>query len=179
MAEITLQVVLQIVQTIALIVGIAYYLFIMRNTQRTQELTLRAQEQALETRQAQVFMQIYREDVSQKGPYGLMDLLEWEFKDADEFDEKYGRHTNPDAYRSYNYWLNYMEGLGIMVREGYISIHLVALMSSGGVKNLWRKFQPLIYEQRERHNWPRWSIEFEYLYDTLMDYAEKHPELHI
>jgi hypothetical protein len=108
-----------------------------------------------------------------------MDLLKWEFKDANEFDAKYGREANPDAYRSYSFWINYMEGMGVMVREGYISIRLIALLSSGAVKNLWRKYQPLLYEERKRHNWPRWAIEFEYLYDTLIDYADKHPELQI
>jgi uncharacterized membrane-anchored protein YhcB (DUF1043 family) len=50
MVEITYQMVLSTLQTIALIVGIAYYLIIMRNSQRNQALALRAQEQALETR---------------------------------------------------------------------------------------------------------------------------------
>jgi uncharacterized protein HemX len=61
MVEITYQMILSTLQTIALIVGIVYYLIIMRNTQKTrelslraQELTLKAQEQAKETRQAQL-----------------------------------------------------------------------------------------------------------------------------
>ena len=126
-----------------------------------------------------MFMQIFQQDLVERGPHGIMDLLEWEFEDADDFDAKYGRDTNPEADKSWEYWQNFMEGMGVLVREGYVSIRLIALMSSGGVKNLWRKFQPLIYEERERHNWPRWGIEFEYLYDTLMGYAEKHPELQI
>ncbi len=59
MVEITLPLVLQILQTAGILVGIIYYITIMRNTQKTrelslraQELTLKAQEQAKETRQA-------------------------------------------------------------------------------------------------------------------------------
>jgi uncharacterized protein HemX len=66
MVEITLPIMIQIVQTLALLVGIVYYITIMRNTQKTrelslraQELTLKAQEQAKETRQAGLLMQIY------------------------------------------------------------------------------------------------------------------------
>ena len=59
MAEITYQMLLSTIQTIALIVGIIYYLTIMRNAQKTRELTLKSQEHATETRQAQLFMQIY------------------------------------------------------------------------------------------------------------------------
>ena len=58
MVEVTLPIVLQMVQTIALIVGIIYYLTIMRNQQRTRELALKAQEHATETRQTQIFMQL-------------------------------------------------------------------------------------------------------------------------
>ena len=168
----TLQTLLTYLTLISVPVGVFYHIMTLRNTRRNQELQL-------ESRQAQMFMQVFQEDIIHRGPHGLMDLLDWEFSDADDFDAKYGREVNPEAYKSYSYWTNYMEGMGVMVREGYINIRLIALLSSGAVKSLWRKFQPLIYEERERHNWPRWGVEFEYLYDALMDYAEKHPELQI
>lgn len=63
MADITYQMVLSTIQTVSLVVGVIYYITIMRNSQRTRELTLesqelarKAQEHALETRQAQMFM---------------------------------------------------------------------------------------------------------------------------
>ena len=52
MVDITLPIVLQIVQTAGILVGIVYYIAIMRNNQRTQQMQL-------ETRQAQLFMQLY------------------------------------------------------------------------------------------------------------------------
>ena len=52
MVDITYQIVLSTLQTVALVVGIAYYLFIMRNSQRNQQMQL-------ETRQAQLFMNTY------------------------------------------------------------------------------------------------------------------------
>ena len=48
MVEITLPIILQIVQTVGILVGIAYYLIIMRNSQRSQQIQL-------ETRQALSF----------------------------------------------------------------------------------------------------------------------------
>jgi hypothetical protein len=44
MVEITLPIVLQILQTVGILVGIVYYITIMRNSQRTRELSLQAQE---------------------------------------------------------------------------------------------------------------------------------------
>jgi len=42
MVEITLPIMLQIMQTVGILVGIIYYITIMRNTQKTRELTLKA-----------------------------------------------------------------------------------------------------------------------------------------
>jgi hypothetical protein len=73
-------------------IGIAaiYYTLTLRNSQR-------AQRMQLESRQAQMFMQIFQEDLTQKGQHSLMDLLEWEFTDTDDFDAKYGKKVNPEA----------------------------------------------------------------------------------
>ena len=72
-----------------------------------------------------------------------------------------------------------MEGIGVLVREGYVNVRLVALLTSGSVRIGWEKLRDYAYEARERYNWPRYAIEYEYLYNTLMEYAEKHPELQI
>ena len=87
--------------------------------------------------------------------------------------------NNPEAYLDMGYVLDYMEGISVLVREGYVSIRLVALLNEGFIKYSWKKFQPFIRAYREKYNWPRWYIEFEFLYDTLMKYAEEHPELQI
>jgi hypothetical protein len=44
MVEITLPIILQLLQTAGILVGIIYYITIMRNTQKTRELTLQSQE---------------------------------------------------------------------------------------------------------------------------------------
>ena len=61
MVEFTLPIVLQIVQTVGILVGIIYYITIMRNQQRTRELALTAQEHATETRQTEIFMRLYEQ----------------------------------------------------------------------------------------------------------------------
>ncbi len=52
MVEITYQMVLSTLQTAGILVGIYYYVMTLRNQRKNQEL-------ALETRQAQLFMNIY------------------------------------------------------------------------------------------------------------------------
>ena len=57
MVEITYQMVLSTIQTASLVVGIVYYITIMRNTQRTRELTLKAQEETERARQRDMIIQ--------------------------------------------------------------------------------------------------------------------------
>lgn len=58
MVEITYQMVLSTLQTLSLGVGVIYYIMTLQNTRRNQQLTL-------ETRQAQLLMQIYQELISE------------------------------------------------------------------------------------------------------------------
>jgi len=54
-----LSMVRDIVTILGVVGGFTYYVMTVRATQRNQALSLKAQEQQLETRQAQFFMQIY------------------------------------------------------------------------------------------------------------------------
>jgi hypothetical protein len=59
--QVTFQTLFQFLQTVGILVGVFYYIMTIKANQRNQELTLKAQEQALETRQTQIFMQIYNQ----------------------------------------------------------------------------------------------------------------------
>jgi hypothetical protein len=184
MVEITYQMILSTIQTIALIVGIIYYITIMRNTQKTRELTLesqeltrKAQEQQLETRQAQMFMQIYNQ--SHNDPsftkainqiLGIKKIETYEeFKEINR-DEKLKEAINRTGM--------FYEGLGVLVKEGYIDIRLVALLMTGMTRNWWETvYQSWIADGRVKMNFPRMLSESEYLYDELMKYIKEHPEL--
>ena len=69
------------------------------------------------------------------------------------------------------------EGVGVMVRENLIDIRLVALTASGDIMILWEKLFPLIEGLREHNNWPRFSVEYEYLYNEIKRFMEEHAEL--
>ena len=69
--------------------------------------------------------------------------------------------------------------MGVLVREGYVDVRLVALMISSMIMTLWMRFGPIILETRRIQNWPRYYSEFEYLYNSLVEYANGHPELEI
>ena len=175
MVEITYQMVLSTIQTIALVVGIVYYLTIMRNAQKTRELTLKSQENATETRQAQLFMQIYDKWSSTEYTEAWHLINNADFKTYEEMMEFY----NKEEYRrAFGKIVGFYEGVGVLVKEGLVDIRLVALLMTGTTTIFWRKMEPFIPEIR-KYGYPRAYIETEYLYDKLMKYIQEHPEIEV
>ena len=73
----------------------------------------------------------------------------------------------------------YYEGIGVLVREGYVEIGLVAKLLSGNVVWFWERYGEGIINLRRDLNWPRFSIELEYLHDKVVEYKERNPDLDI
>jgi len=176
MVEITYQMVLSTLQTIALIVGIAYYLFIMRNSQRNQELARKTQEQALETRQAQLFMQIYSKFTEEYFNRNFFEFQARQWRDTDDYIEKYDE--NIEARAKFATLANYFEGVGVLVKRGLIDVSLMDDLMSGGIIMFWEKIEDVIKETRIRYNFPQRAEYIEYLYNQIKTVVEEqHPEL--
>jgi len=180
MVEITYQMVLSTLQTVGLLVGIFYYITIMRNTQKTRELTLesqelarKAQEQATEARQAQLCMQLVN---GWSQPHLMEARAFYQNMEATGYDEYVDLWTNPETKMQMRQWGSYCEGIGVLVREEYIDIKIVAGLMGGVVKGDWEKIREHTYKMREILGFPRLWIEWEYLYNALMKYAEENPE---
>ena len=182
MVEFTLPIVLQILQTAALFVGIIYYITIMRNAQKTrdlslraQELTLKAQEQAVETRQAQLFMQL--NDRWQLMNWAkIMPHISEKISGYKELSER--MESDPEFRQTISDLGSFYEYLGVIVKEGYLSIRLVALMWAGVTRTFWENIaEPMLEEMREATGYPRGWSETEYLCRELIRYMDEHPEL--
>ena len=175
MVEITYQMVLSTLQTIALIVGITYYLIIMRNSQR-------AQQHQSETRQAQLFMNIYNQSFT--NPHFIDSIqrvlsLKWE-----SFDEYLALtdYANPETRvngLAMGTLTGLFEGVGVLVKEGLLDIRMVALLMTGPVKHYWEKIEPIVEDFREYSNYPRFVSETEYLYKELKKYIAEHPDIEV
>ncbi len=89
MVEFTFPIVLQLVQTVGVLVGIVYYISVMRNAQRTRELSLGVQEEAERARQRDMIIQrsqTYGLDYM-RAWYEASDMTDWD--DVEGFYEKY------------------------------------------------------------------------------------------
>ena len=132
-----------------------------------------------ETREATLFNSIYqtllREDL-----FKVMFELhnEYEYKDYDDFIQKYGADTNPEAYYSWHRYMAHLEGIGIYVHRGLVNPELIDDFMSGDIIGFWEKFMPYIVEARERRNFPQYFEHVEYLYNQVKSIRDKqHPEL--
>ena len=163
------------------LIAAIFYILNLRISQRNQELMLKAQEQSaraqqqtLETRQAQMFMNIYQQTTSKDFTSAYNKFISSQWENYSESRELFQKKEFADDF----YILGmYFEGLGVLVKEGYLPIRLVALLLTGMTRSFWEKLKPIMDEARVEMGYVRWFSETEYLYDELLRYLDKHPEL--
>ena len=155
---------------IGIIVSILYYTNVLGNANKTQQMQL-------ETRQAQLFMQIYDKWTDPEFNEMVNEVIHKEWKDYDEWYD----NTNNWAHNSENTGKNravgqYFEGIGVLVKRGLVDVQLVDDMMSGFVLAYWNIQGPYYKEFRKRFNAPAVLEWAEYLYEEVRKVAEKqHP----
>jgi len=166
----TLQAVSYIMGSLGVFVAAVYYVSTLRNNQRTQQLQL-------ETRQAQLFMQIYNQ--SHNDPTFIEAIQRiYEIGKIGSYSEWQEVNHDDGNRKAINRVGMFYEGLGVLVKEGYVSIRLVALLMTGMTRNWWKNiYMSHVSDTRVRMSFPRFMSESEYLYDELMKYTKEHPEL--
>jgi hypothetical protein len=167
--QLTLQTLIFFIQAVGILVGVTYHIMTLRNTRKNQELTL-------ETRQAQMFMQMYNRYMDSLEGVDHIDVIQnskfdsvGEYEELVESDEKFSR-----VYRAYG---SFYEGLGVLVKEGLLNVRLVALMWGGPTRMFWEKIAPILAEYRVYIRYPRLWSETEYVCREVLRYMEEHPEL--
>jgi len=158
---IELSVVRDLVAIFGVIAAFSYYVLIVRNSQRTQQ-------QQLETRKAQLFMQLYDRFTSTRfHRQGNAIRFQWEWSDFDDFIEKYGPENNLEAWADMLTVFTVFEGMGLLVKKKLVDVNMVDELMLGLITRTWESFETLIPEYRERFNWPQAGRSFEYLYNEM------------
>ena len=165
MVEITLPIVLQIIQTVSISVGIIYYLFIMRNVQKS------AQRENLLLR-FQSFDKTYnmaREDFNEQEWGNTM--------------EDFWNHSS-ESRANFNYLHMRFNNLGVVLKEKMMDPDIFyQLFPPMQTMSIWERIENIIKDYRKRTNDTTYNEAFEYLYNetkkrypdisTLRDYAAK------
>jgi len=159
--------VLSTLQTIALIVGIVYYITIMRNQQKTRELALKAQEQATETRQTQIFLRLFEQINNVETQTQWAELVNMEI-DNDEYLMKYDSSVNPVHFgKRAHHWYTF-NTIGELLQMEVIKPDLLHRLQLGPtVITMWKRWEHIIKATRAREKAPYLWSGFEYLYNEL------------
>jgi ABC-type multidrug transport system fused ATPase/permease subunit len=160
---------LNMLQTGAILIGVFIALMEIRHMRQTRETEL-------ETRQAQLFMQLYTRFSEEKKGLRVLDALQnSKYESVDEFLEL--QETDENFRKVIEARATFFEGIGVLVKEGLLNIRYVALMWAGPTKMFWEKIKPVIEDLREHYGYPRLWSEAEYLCKEVIKYTDKHPEL--
>jgi hypothetical protein len=163
----TLQTTISLLTLVSLTIGVIYHIMTLNNTRKNQEIQI-------ETRQAQLFMQIYEAYASEETMKMYFELLHFEWDDLADFERKYGSGDNVElAAKREAHWAWY-DGMGVLLRRKLIDPDVVFdTLGHGGVIHMWTKFESIIKAQREHFKIPHRFNGFEYLAEEMMKLAKQ------
>ena len=146
---------------IGIIVSILYYTSVLRNQNRT--------------RQAQLFTQLYKDYRTPENLSLMSKAMQMNWNDYDEFQSKYSSITQMEERLPYTFWSMYFQEIGILLKEGFIDITLVAQFLPDFFRGYWKKFEPIILEERKRTNYPQYFGGMEFLYNEFCKHRGHEP----
>ena len=155
---------------LGLTASIIYYASILRNANKTQQMQL-------ETRKAQLFMNIFQNINSEESHKTWADLMSEQFDGYNDWVTKYDHSLNAESFSKRTHiWYTY-NCIGFLLQDGIIDIELANNVVGVFVILQWMKYGDLIKELREKQGLPRYYVGFEYLVDELMKYYEEYPDM--
>jgi hypothetical protein len=166
-----LQSVSYIAGALGVCVAASYYVMNLRITQKNQELTLKAQQQTLETRRISTTQEIMRYATNPEVLKNFFETSLYEWSDYEDFERKYHSGLNPEeAAKIFQLW-SIWSSMGSMMRKGVIKVEDIYDQSTGLIYH-WEKFKPIIEEYRKRWGGPIFLRDFEYVVGELRKYKE-------
>ena len=149
-----------VIAATSVVIGVINSILSSRRSEKTEQL-------ALETRQAQLFMQIYnrwtQQDLS-KSYSNIRYFYKYEDLD-DHFKKVFG---DLELMTQFHSIMSFFEGLGMLVKKGLIDIDLVHDLLSGRLIWLWDTFGiPTVERARQQLDDPTQFDSVEYLYNEM------------
>jgi hypothetical protein len=158
----------------AAVIGVRSYINANKRAEEAKHKEQETRDRELQTRQAQMFMNIYNQLTTKDFGAALNLNAKSHYMNYSEFNELMQKEDFQEAFTIIGmYW----EGIGVLVKEKFLDIRLVALMLCGNTRFFWEKLKPFVDEARVNMGYERWMSETEYLYNELLKYLDEHPEL--
>jgi len=167
---VSLQTALTYLTLVSIPVAVVYHILTLRNTARNQR-------QTLDTRQTNILMNLYREWGTDEYQSASWTVIELEYEDIRDFEEKYGPpHELTEVTRDIYKLCWFYNGLGVLVHRGLADIEMVNDLFGYIVIWMWEKVEPFIRWEKEHFDQPRSMEWFESLYNQVKSMAEETPE---
>jgi len=152
------------------LVAAIYYVLNMRATQKNMKHTL-------DTRQVQLFMNIYQRFGEPDFLGAWFEVMSWQWKDFDDFMVKYSPEVNPETWMKLAALGTFFEGIGVLAKRGFIDETLVDDLMSMFIVAWWQKYEPIYMGLRRIWNSPTVEEYGEYLYGVVYGiWRQQHPE---
>jgi hypothetical protein len=146
---------------LGLTISILYYTTVLQNANKA--------------RQASIFNQIVSPTITKEGLHHTNAIQKNPFSNLEEYHEL--MRTNQDFADGFLFWRQTYEHLGTYLREGTIDVRMMARFNVWFHFWMWEHFKEVIYDHRKTSDIKNYYYQWEYFYDTLKGYVEKHPEL--
>jgi len=160
MIEITIPIMLDTIRTLGIVVGIVYYLSIIRNQSKTRE--------------AQFLIQLNQVFQDKEAIKDWYDVLYMDFTDYQDFMERYDSSVNMENYLQRSRVYRMLNTFGLIIERGLVDPEIVYDGIQGGfVEQLWEKHSIVIRERRRIANQPHFHEGFEYLANAMKEVDEK------
>ena len=130
-------------------------------------------EEELESMQTQLQMQILdKTRTMEYVKHAVEFAYNQNFQDYDEWIEKFGPRTNPEAYMQYIHITELIQNLGLLVKRNVIDADTLSRqLRPRSIIYAWEKIEPIVKYHRENIN-PAAYEEFEYLANEMRTLLE-------
>jgi hypothetical protein len=165
-----------VIAAVSVVIGVVNSILMSRREDRRRELMSKNQDITLETRQAQLFMNLYAHMRGKEFVEDSRELTSWEWEDFVDFRRKYGSRGDRELNTIFVSTGNFFDGIGVLVKRGLVDVNMVDELMSDWVLWYWERFGSVIKEYRAVSN-PKYFEWVEYLYERIKPLAEhRHPE---
>ena len=125
----------------------------------------------IETRQAELFMQIFNQWTNPEFAlcYGNIRYNEeYQWKEVEELQQKTLEPWNKERWKHFHSLFQFFEGIGVLVQMQLIDVTLVRNLFSHRIIWYWEYMKPWVYYNRKRVNDPNLADSLENLYNEMV-----------
>ena len=136
------------------LVAAGYHILNIRETMKNRRATF-----------ANNLLQIF---LSEQGQLRIMELLQMQWSDFDDFQKKYDSSVNPESYAKRAAVGSAFNSIGKQIRSGIIDLDAIDDSTAYMIVVTWSKFEPVFERYRELEWSKDYLSDFEYLSGVLM-----------